>query len=110
MKELSQSGEAWSGDLSEDGVKQALMFGRGRRNNNNAGNDNGNGPQISNPKGTVKFWVKDGVLTKYEVHVSATMSFNGNDRDIDRTTTTEISDVGSTKVNAPDEAKKKIEG
>jgi hypothetical protein len=36
------------------------------------------------------------------------MTFNGNDVEIDRTTTTEIKDVGSTKVEIPDEAKKKL--
>src|SRR5206468_4731839 len=53
-------------------------------------------------------WVKDGVLAKYEFKVQGTMSFNGNDVDIDRTTTVEIKDVGSTKVELPDEAKKKV--
>lgn len=33
---------------------------------------------------------------------------NGEDREIDRTTTTEIKDVGSTKVQVPDAAKKKL--
>jgi hypothetical protein len=37
------------------------------------------------------------------------VSFNGNDRDIDRTTTVVISEVGTTKISVPDEAKKKLE-
>jgi hypothetical protein len=36
------------------------------------------------------------------------VSFNGNDRDVDRTTTVEIKDVNSTKIEVPDEAKKKL--
>jgi hypothetical protein len=36
------------------------------------------------------------------------MSFNGNDREIDRTTTVEIKDVGTTKLTVPEEAKKKL--
>ena len=36
------------------------------------------------------------------------VSFNGNDRDVDRTTTVEIKDIGSTKVQVPDDAKKKL--
>jgi len=36
------------------------------------------------------------------------MNFNGNDVDIDRTTTVEIKEVGSTKVDVPEEAKKKL--
>lgn len=99
-KELKQDGDVISGDLTEDGAKSLLSFGPRR--------GGGEGPQISNAKGSVKFWVKDGVLSKYEFKVQGTMSFNGNDRDIDRTTTTEISDVGTTKVTVPDEAKKKL--
>jgi hypothetical protein len=36
------------------------------------------------------------------------VSFNGNDRDVDRTTTVEIKNVNSTKIEVPDEAKKKL--
>jgi len=63
---------------------------------------------FSNAKGSVKFWVKDGALTKFQYKVTGSVSFNGNDRDVDRTTTIEIKDVGTTKVNVPDQAKKKL--
>jgi len=55
----------------------------------------------------VKFWAKEGVLSKYEFKLQGKMSFNGNDTDVDRTTTVEIKDVGTTKVTVPEEAKKK---
>lgn len=103
-KELTASGDAISGPLSEEGAKKAMMF-RGARGGNNA-----NAPEISNAKGDVKFMVKDGVLSGYELHVTGTMSINGNDRDIDRTTKVEFSEIGSTKVEVPEDAKKKIEG
>jgi hypothetical protein len=90
-----------SGDLTEDGAKAMLMFGRP-----SAGTD---GPTVSNAKGSVTFWVTDGKLVKYQFHVSGTISFNGNDRDVDRTTTIEITDVGTTKIVVPDDAKKKLE-
>jgi hypothetical protein len=48
------------------------------------------------------------VLTKYEFKVSGKMDFNGNEIDLDRTTTTEIKDVGTTKVEVPEGAKKKL--
>jgi len=98
VKDLKQDGDAYAGNLTEDGAKSLLTFG-GR---------GGNGPDISGAKGSAKFWVKDGVLTKYETKVKGTVSFNGNDRDVDRTTTVEIKDVGSTKVTVPDEAQKKL--
>ena len=56
----------------------------------------------------MKFWLKEGVLSKYEVKVKGTVSFNGNEFDNDRTTTVEIKDVGSTKVEVPSEARKKL--
>ena len=52
--------------------------------------------------------VKDGALVKYEFHVTGTVSFNGNDFDSDRDTTVEIKDVGATKVEVPEAAKKKL--
>jgi hypothetical protein len=98
-KELKQDGDVYSGELTEEGAKSQLMFG---------GRAGGNGPEISGAKGSVKFWVKDGVLSKYEIKVKGTVSFNGNDRDIDRTTTVEIKDIGSTKIQVPEGAQKKL--
>jgi molybdopterin/thiamine biosynthesis adenylyltransferase len=40
--------------------------------------------------------------------VTAKVNFNGNDRDVDRTTTVEIKDVGTTKVEVPADALKKL--
>ena len=37
------------------------------------------------------------------------MSFNGNDREVDRTTTVEIKDVNKTTIAVSDDAKKKLE-
>ncbi len=95
-KELKKDGDAYASDLTEEGAKAFLTFRRG-----------GNAT-VSNPKGSVKFWIKDGALTKYEFHVKGSVSFNGNDFDQDRTTTVVIKDVGTTKVTVPEEAKKKL--
>ena len=104
-KEITKSGDAYTADLTDEGVKELLTPFGGRRG---GGGDNAQGPQVTNAKGTVKFWTKDGALAKYEYHVQGSMSFNGNDREIDRTTTVEIKDVGSTKVEIPEEAKGKL--
>jgi hypothetical protein len=103
-KEIKKDGDAYTADLTEEGAKSLLTFGGGR-----GGNAGGNAPEIGSPKGTAKFWVKDGVLAKYEYNVQGTMTFNNNERQINRTTTVEIKDVGSTKVDVPEEAKKKLE-
>jgi len=95
-KDLKKDADVYSSDLTEEGAKTMLTFRRG-----------GNAT-VTNPKGSVKFWLKDGALTKYEFHVKGTVNFNGNDFDQDRTTTVVIKDVGSTKISVPDEAKKKL--
>ena len=43
---------------------------------------------------------------KYQVQVQGTINFNGDDRDMNRTTTTVIKDVGTTKITVADEVKK----
>jgi hypothetical protein len=99
-KELTAGTNGIGGELSEEGAKSLLMFRRG---------GNGDGPTVSNAKGTVTFWLTDGKLMKFQTHVTGTLSFNGNDREVDRTTTTEIKEVGTTKVTVADEARKKLE-
>lgn len=100
VKELTKSGDAWSGDLTPEGAKEFLARGPRR--------PGAEAPATSNEKGSVKIWVKDGVLSKYELHVQGSMSFNGESRDINRTTTVEIKDVGTTKIEVPEDAKKKM--
>jgi hypothetical protein len=99
-KGLKQDGEAYAGELTEAGAKELLAFGR----------RGSNAPEPKNAKGSVKFWVKDGLLAKYELKLQGTINFNGEDRDVDRTTTVEIKDVGTTKVDLPEAARKKLSG
>jgi len=108
VKELKKDEGAYTGELTEEGAKQLMSFGRGRRPGAAADANQPQGPQVSNAKGTARFWVENGVLTKYEYTVQGTMSFNGTDIDINRKTTVEIKDVGSTKVEVPDDAKAKL--
>jgi hypothetical protein len=98
-KDLKKDGDLYSSELTEEGAKTLLSF-RPR--------GGGDAPGVSNAKGSVKFWLKDGALTKYEFNVKGTVSFNGNDMDQDRTSTVVIKDVGTTKVTVPEEAKKKM--
>jgi len=97
-KELKKDGDVYAGDLTEQGAKNLMRFRRG-------GTDP---PAIKDAKGSARFWIKDGVLSKYEYKVTGSMNFNGNDIDVDRTTTVEIRDVGTTKVDVPEGAKKKL--
>ena len=98
--DLKVDGDKITGALTEDGAKAQLSFG-GRRG--------GTPPSVANPKGTVTFWVADGKLTKYSFHVTGTVSRGGNDMDMDRTTTVVISNVGTPKIEVPEDAKKKLQ-
>ncbi len=101
-KDLKKEGDAYVSDLTEERAK-ALLSVRGGR-----GGGGGEAPAVSNAKGSVKFWMKDGTLSKFEYKVTGTVSFNGNDREVDRTTTVEIKEVGATKAEVPEDAKKKL--
>jgi hypothetical protein len=90
------------GDLTTEGVKQMML--RGRRPA--AG---GQAPEPTEAKGSVKFWVKGGQLAKYEYHIQGKVTFNDREMEINRTTTVELKDIGSTQVTVPDEVKKMIE-
>jgi hypothetical protein len=99
-QDLKKDGDVYSGAMTEAGAKSLLTF-RPR--------DGGEGPTVTNATGSAKFWLKDGALAKYEFKVKGTVNINGDDIQNDRTTTVEIKDVGSTKIEVPDEAKKKLE-
>jgi len=95
-QDLTKSGDVYKGDLTEEEAKSLTSFG-------------GRGGAVSSAKGTVKFWIKDGTLTKYQTEIKGSRkNRDGDDVDFDRTSTIEIKDVGATKLTVPDEAKKKM--
>lgn len=99
-KDLKEEDGVWSGDLNPDAAKEILLAAARRRE----GQDE---PKATDPKGSVKFWVKDGALTKYEVKIQGKVTAGDRDMDINRTTTVEIKEVGSTKIDiAPDALQK----
>src|SRR5262245_37951058 len=64
-KELKKDEDVYSGELTDAGAKELLTFGRRR---------GADAPEPKNAKGSVKFWIKDGVLTKYEFKQSGTVT------------------------------------
>jgi len=105
LKDVKKDGDVYTANLTgEEAAALAPRRGRGGR-----GGRGGNAPQMQNAKLELKMYTKDGVLTKYTSHITGTMNRGGQDVDIDATTTTEVTDIGSTKVDVPDDAKKKLE-
>jgi len=109
VKDLKQEGDAYAGELTAAAIKE-MFTSRGRQGRGGQGGGNLPAPDTSGLKGTAKFWVKDGLLAKYESHVEGKMTLGRQDRetDVNRKTTVEIKDVGSTKLVVPAEAKKKL--
>jgi hypothetical protein len=93
-------GGVYSGELTDSGVKE--LFARSRRR------EADDAPEGA--KGSAKFWVKEGVLSKYQYNLQGKLTVGDDKREVEfnRTTTVEIKDVGSTTVKVPDEAKKKL--
>ena len=60
-KELKLADGVYSGDLTADAIKERLRFGR---------RSGETPPEVSGAKGSVKFWLKDGSLAKYEFSVT----------------------------------------
>ena len=91
---------SYAGELTAEGAQGLLAWG-GR---------GANSPAFQNAKGSVTFWLKDGLLAKYEYKVSGSFKRPDNDEEmtIDRTVTVEIKEVGKTKVVVPDEVKQKL--
>jgi len=109
LQNIQKTDDGYTADLSPDAAKKMLSFRPRRAATTNP--DNANPPpqmEVSDAKGSLKLTVKDGSLTQIEFHLTGTISFNGNDRDVDRTATTDIKDVGTTTIDVPDEAKAKL--
>jgi len=104
-KELKAGADgAWSGELTEAGAAELITFGR------RPGATNGP-PPAKNASGTVKLWIKDGEVTKFESHLKGLVSFAADQeaQEMETIRTAEIRDQGKTKVEVPAEAKAKLE-
>jgi hypothetical protein len=101
VKDTKEADGVISGDLKEDAAKELLQMGGRRREGQEP-------PKIENPKASVKFWVQGGALTKYELNIQGKVTRGEREIDVNRTTTVEIKDVGTTKLELPEEAKQKM--
>lgn len=102
VKDLKEAEGAISGELKEEAAKELLSFGARRREGQEP-------PKIENPKGSAKFWITNGIPAKFEVHVQGKVTAGEREMDVDRTSTVEIKDAGTTKLEMPAEAKEKLQ-
>jgi hypothetical protein len=72
----------------------------------------GRAPKISEAGGQLSFWVQDGILVKYEVQLRGELTFDPSGAPAfkaNHTRVIELSALGITKVEVPEEAMKKLE-
>jgi hypothetical protein len=114
VTDLKQEGEVYFAELTPAAIKEMFSArgrpGQGRQGQSRTGTGEGPALDTTGLNGSAKFWVKDGLLMKYQTHIEGKMPTGRENRQIDvkRTTTVEIKDVGTTKVIVPAEAKKKL--
>ena len=101
VKDVKEAEGVGFGDLKEDAAKEFLGVGARRREGQEP-------PKIADPKGSVKFWIQEGALTKYEINIQGKVTAGEQEMEVNRTTTIEIKDAGTTKLEFPDEAKPKM--
>jgi hypothetical protein len=100
--EVGHDGTQFTAKLTEEAAREMMRFrGAGRRG---GGQGAGTGPEITGAGGTVSFTVTDGVLTGYRTTVTGRMNFNGESRDVTRTTQVEFTGIGSTRFDIPEDA------
>jgi len=101
LQDLKSEGDGvYSGEFTPEGAKEQIAP---------KGPGGNFSPTVLEAKGSVKFWLKDGNLVKVESTMKGKLTMGQREIPIDRITTTEIKDVGSTKIELPDEAKKRLE-
>jgi hypothetical protein len=72
----------------------------------------GRPPKISDASGQLSFWVRDGILVKYEVQLRGDVTTDPSGSPVlkaDQTRIVELMALGTTKVDIPDAALKKLE-
>ena len=115
VSNYKQDGDTVTADLNADAVTELMnagtpLGGRGGRGGRGRGGRGGGGQAtLRDTAGTVTFSIQDGVLTKYAVSVRGTREFGGNAEKQSRTTTTEFTGIGSTKVALPADAKEIVD-
>jgi len=85
----------YTGTLKPESAQTMLRFGQ---------------TEVRNPAGSFKVWIKDGLVSKYELNLKGNMTFNDNEVNIDRATKIEISNIGKTTFEFPAGAQKKLGG
>ena len=101
VKNVKEVDGVMSGELNADAAKPLLEF--------IAPTFQGQAPpKIADPEGSVKFWIQDGMLKKYELSIQGRVIRGDQESQASRTTLVEVKNIGTTKLEVPEEAKQKL--
>jgi hypothetical protein len=108
LQNIQKTDTGFTADFSDEAAKRLLLF---RPRHTATTNPDNNVPQMdaSNAKASIRITLKNGQISQIQLHTTGTITFDGDDHDVDRTTTTDISDVGTTKIDVPGDAKAKMQ-
>ena len=101
VKDVKEVEGVLSGELKADAAKEFLEFVAPTFQGQEP-------PRIADPDGTVRFWIQDGMLKKYEFSVHGRIIRGEQESQASRTTQVEIKNIGTTKLDVPEEAKQKL--
>ena len=100
---LSRDGDAVTAVLNPETVSELIAassppaFGRRRS------------ATIKDPKGSVTFQIPNGVLTEFTLKLGGSREFFDRELKLDRTITTSITGIGTTRLDVPDDAKEIVD-
>ncbi len=108
-KDVKLENGSYKGTLDEATAKELMSFrGFGRRGGGGGGQGGGGGggtpPEVSGAGGSVSFTVTDGVLTGYELTLTGKMTFNGEEREVNRSTKVAFTAICTTSFDIPEAA------
>lgn len=88
----------YAGKIDDDALR--FLLSRGRRQVEN----------VAEIKGTVRFWIQDGRLQKYQYNLKGPVPYGSEGAivSLDRTTTVELKDIGNVDVKIPPAAEEKL--
>ncbi|HVR74097.1 MAG TPA: family 16 glycoside hydrolase, partial [Planctomycetota bacterium] len=99
-----------SAELGAEVVKALLSAtGPAGRRGGGGGRGGPRGSEVKDPRGTVLFTIQDGVLTGITITVSGTREARGSEIKLSRKMTTLITEIGSTQVAIPPDAKEIVD-
>jgi hypothetical protein len=101
VQNLKKSDGYYVGDLQPAEATAMVIYG-GVRGGGVGGSRNGAPVSAA----AVNLWVEDGAFSKYSTKVTLHFIYNGTPIESTQITTVEIKDVGTTKLDVPDEVKK----